>query len=663
MIRVVLSGKRLCYNPGISMVLCRLVLALLGLLGLFLGSGLPVVLAQEGTPEEAQEELQVRLAPVELGNFPEVSSYLDVRTGGGQFVYGLEAADVQIIEDGKQIPVNNLSLLRQGAQFVLAVSPGSSFTIRDGQGFTRYDYLVQALQGWVNSKPQGSADDLSFLALDGPDVTHAQDPDTWLAGIESYQPSGGATLPGFDVLGRALEIAMDQTPRPGMGRAILFITPPPEEDVSLGLQSLAARAVQRGVRIYVWMVASGELFASPGADQLADLAAQTGGTMLAYSGIEQIPSLEEYLEPLRNTYYLFYQSQVSSSGTHQVRAELQSEGQAGVSPDQEFEIEVMAPHVAFVSPPTQIQRSYLSTEEGGTAAPADLIPTSYTLEVMITFPDGHERPLVSTKLLVDGNSNDVNTAPPFEQFTWDLSSYTTSGTHNLRVEALDSLGNSSASAEIPVVITIEAQEPNALATISDNRTLLAGLVVVVAGAVLALVLVLGGRLRPAGWIKTRRRTGDATQPSRVKAPPAPRMVRRSNWKSRLHFPHRAVPPKIYALLVPQSDSSQESPGLPIVISNPEMSFGRDPLLANQIIDDPSLDGLHARLIHQADGTFQLFDVGSVSGTWVNYKPVTQEGICLEHGDLIHFGRMSFRFQVREPKQVRKPVARPKEPAL
>jgi pSer/pThr/pTyr-binding forkhead associated (FHA) protein len=100
-----------------------------------------------------------------------------------------------------------------------------------------------------------------------------------------------------------------------------------------------------------------------------------------------------------------------------------------------------------------------------------------------------------------------------------------------------------------------------------------------------------------------------------------------------------------------------------VISNPEMSFGRDPLLANQIIDDPSLDGLHARLIHQADGTFHLFDVGSVSGTWVNYTPVTQEGICLEHGDLIHFGRMSFPFQVREPKQVRKPVARPKEPAL
>jgi predicted component of type VI protein secretion system len=141
------------------------------------------------------------------------------------------------------------------------------------------------------------------------------------------------------------------------------------------------------------------------------------------------------------------------------------------------------------------------------------------------------------------------------------------------------------------------------------------------------------------------------------------MLRRSAWKSRLHFPQRAVPPKIYALLVPQSESSQEQPALPIVISNVEVAFGRDPLLAEQIIDDPSLDGLHARLKRQPDGTFRLSDVGSISGTWVNYTPVPQDGVCLEHGDMIHFGRMSFRFQIREPKQVRKPVIKPKEPEL
>jgi hypothetical protein len=481
-------------------LLRRLTLTLLVLLGLISHPGLILVLAQESS----QEETQVRLAPVEIGSFPEVTSYLDVRTGEGDFVFGLEAKDLQIVEDGNRFPVSELRLLRQGAQFVLAVSPGTSFSIRDGQGFSRYDYLVQALRGWVISRQDGSPDDLSFLAIDGPEVTHLYDAEKWMAGIESYLPVSGESLPGFDVLARALEIAADQPPRPGMGQAILFITPPPEEDVSLGLQSLAARAVQRGVHIYVWMVSSGELFNSPGADQLADLAAQTGGNMLAYSGIEAIPNLEEYLEPLRNTYFLSYQSKVNSSGTHQVRVELQSESQTGVSPDQEFEIEILAPSVAFVSPPTQIQRSSLSTEPIGTAEPADLTPSSYDLEVLITFPDRHPAAGVST-LLVDGISRDVNTSPPFGKFTWDLSQYTSPGTHTLRVEALDSLGLSTTSAEVPVVITIEEQKSSTLVTLSDNRILLAGLVVLIAGSVLTLVLVLGGRLRPAVWGKVPRR--------------------------------------------------------------------------------------------------------------------------------------------------------------
>jgi pSer/pThr/pTyr-binding forkhead associated (FHA) protein len=100
-----------------------------------------------------------------------------------------------------------------------------------------------------------------------------------------------------------------------------------------------------------------------------------------------------------------------------------------------------------------------------------------------------------------------------------------------------------------------------------------------------------------------------------------------------------------------------------MISRTEVSFGNDPLLADQIIDDPSIEGLHARLKRGQDEVFRLSDAGSVGGTWVNYAPVSQEGICLQHGDLIHFGRVGFRFQLREPKQVRKPVLKPKEPVL
>jgi pSer/pThr/pTyr-binding forkhead associated (FHA) protein len=35
------------------------------------------------------------------------------------------------------------------------------------------------------------------------------------------------------------------------------------------------------------------------------------------------------------------------------------------------------------------------------------------------------------------------------------------------------------------------------------------------------------------------------------------------------------------------------------------------------------------------------------GTWVNYTPVSQEGVNVEDGDLIHIGRVGFRFRVRQ----------------
>ena len=639
-------------------------LTLLGLIGLVYGSDFSSVFAQDSTQDPTQAVAQVWLAPVETANFPKMTSYLDVRTGEGEFVFGLEAENVHIIENGNLIQADELRLLRQGAQFVLAVSPGPSFTIRDAQGLTRYDYLIQALQEWVTSKSGESLDDLSFLSMDGPETTHVEEAERWMAVVKSYQAAGDTSMLGSDILARALEIAADSTARPGMGRAILFITPPPEGDVSLGLQSLAARASQRGVRIYVWMVASSEVFDSPAAAQLEDLASQTGGTLFAYSGIESIPSLETYLEPLRNTYFLAYSSGITSSGVNQVRVEVESNGLAGASSDQQFEMEVLAPSVAFISPPTQIQRSYPNVSQTEPAEPADLIPSSYDVDVLIEFPDGHVRPLVSTTLFVDGVSEDVNTAPPFEQFTWDLSEYTSSGTHDLKVEALDSLGMSSASTDVPVTIMIKEQTVSSLATLSDNRTLLAGMVVVIAGAVLTLVLVLGGRLRPGMWrtARGRQRQGDTiTQPVKVKTEPSSSQLRRSAWINRLHFPQRAVPPNIYALLVHQSESGQEDSSLPITISSEGVSFGNDPLLVDQVIDDPSIEGLHARLKREPDGVFRIYDAGSISGTWVNYTPVSQQGVCLEHGDLIHFGRVGFRFQLRDAKQVRKPVLKPKEP--
>ena len=111
-------------------------------------------------------------------------------------------------------------------------------------------------------------------------------------------------------------------------------------------------------------------------------------------------------------------------------------------------------------------------------------------------------------------------AEPFDRFTWDLSAYTQSGQHMLRVEAVDSLGLSKASVEIPVMVTVIRPPTGLRAFLAKYRAWIAGSAVALTGLALILVL-LSGRLRIASWRERRearqRYTDPVTQPVLVAA--------------------------------------------------------------------------------------------------------------------------------------------------
>lgn len=601
---------------------------------------------------KAQQTEPVTLVDLNTDRFPQISSFLDVRDAQGDFVHGLEKADVKVVEDEVTIPVRQFNQLRPGVQMVLAINPGRSFAIQDVQGISRYDYLVEALQSWVNSRQGSSIDDLSILAEDGPEATHLDDVDRWFATLKSYQPNARVAVPQFDILGRAMEVAADPTQRPGMGHAILFITSLPEGDIGLVFQSLASRARLNDTRIFVWLVASPEQFTSSDAQELANLADQTGGDIFYYSGQESIPNLEDYFEPLRNTYYLEYASHITTSGNHQISVQIQKESFEGSSSEREFELEVMPPNVAFISPPPEIERK---RDQKQIDDPAAITPRMQSLEVLIEFPDGHERPIRRTSLYVDGSLVDENISAPFDHFTWDLKEYLNSGQHTLKAEVVDSLGLSSLSVDTPVLVMVERPRTGILMLLSRNRSLLAGSAVILAGAVLLLVLIVGGRVKPGAMRvmgRRQKRTDPVTQPVRVQAEPVVKRI--PGWINRLQWPHRRAATNAYAFLTPYSDSEELNSTPPIALMNNEITFGSDATQATQVLDDPSVDGLHARLRRLEDGSFRLSDEGSIAGTWINYGPVSKDGAVLQHGDLVHLGKMGFLFTVRDPKHVRKP---------
>lgn len=621
-------------------------------------------------PTPAPSSASATLSPPDTTQFPQILAYLDLHDAQGRFVHGLLPGDVQILENGISLPVDTLLETRSGVQFVTALNLGAPLAVQNSQAVSRLDQLMAALSAWSSSRLGTTLDDLSLVISDGTEVTHTDSP-SGLLPVFAQELDARNAQPSLDVLSKAISLATDPSPRPGMGRAVLFITPPLDPQVGLSLDSLGAQAVQQGVRLYIWMVSSPGGYSPQSFSQLQGLAEQTGGQFYNFTGEGQpgeagLPDLETFLEPLRSIYSLTYTSQVRSSGTQQVIAQVTTADGKVETPAQSYEIDLRPPDPAFISPPLEIVRQPPEDnfEPGEAPATQDYLPQEQPVEILVSFPDERVRPLTRTTLFVNGVQTAENRQPPFDRFTWDLSGIADSGAYSLRVEAEDSLGLAGSGIEHVVQVNVEQLAQPPLIWLTQNLPVIAGLAVVLAGAILLMVLVLGGKIHPAipgrGRGKPARRKNDpVTQPVPVASEPL--RHQRAGWATRLHWPQRHTAPQAYAFFSRLSDSGDDAANTPIAITAEEITLGSDPRQAMLVLNDPSVDALHARLTHLENGCFWLVDQDSVAGTWVNYTPISPKGVELEHGDLVHFGRVGFRFTMRQPTRVRKPVVRRIEP--
>jgi hypothetical protein len=613
-------------------------------------------------PALAQAGPVAVLSNLNTQSFPSIEAYLDVYDSSGEFVSDLKPAQVTIYEDGKPTDLTSLQLMRQGVQFVTVFNPGPSFGVRDSKGKSRYDFLKGALEQWAKGRQGSNLDDLSLLITNGPSISHTSDSLKFATALQSENINAREAVPNLDILYNAVKVASDPAPRPGMKRVVLFITPPLDgQDISL--DNLVTQAREQGVSIYVWMVTTKGTFSSLGVQRLNDLASKTGGWVFTYTGDETLPNPEDYLAKQRNIYHLAYPSGVNSNGTHQVIAKITLPEDIVETEPQTFEILLLPPVPAFISPPIQIQRKPpvdAASSQQGDIVTTGLIPPEQPLQIIFDFPDGRKRPIIKTALLVDGVSVAENTTPPFDQFSWNLQKYTTDGSHLLKIEATDAFGLTGTSIEIPVSINIIQATPNPWSTIAHNLPALVALAVLLSIAILILVLITGGQLKPIThrpYRRGRRKIGAVTQAVQTQTnETVPETI--SHWVSRLHWPQHNGAQNALAYLRPVDESGEQPTNPPIAISQDEITIGRDPNLATLVLNDPSIDGLHARLIRQEDSSYFLKDEGSIAGTWINYSPIPQEGAKLEHGDLVNFGRICFRFNLKQPGNVRKPVITP-----
>jgi pSer/pThr/pTyr-binding forkhead associated (FHA) protein len=599
----------------------------------------------------AQTEAYAEITSIEARTFPQITAFMDVFNANGEFISGLDPDRVTVLEDGQARPVDSLAEAPVPVQMVVAINPGPPLAVRDGTGVDRFTRVVDALGIWANAQPTDSQDDLSLVSLSGSLISHASAQD-WFVSLSSFKPDFRSTTPNLSSLDIALTTVNAPALQSGMKRAVLLITPHIDDPaIEEAIMPRIQQAVDTKVRVFVWFVDGDTQFSSPSANAFRALAQQTNGSFFSFSGAETLPDPNLYFAPLRSIYSLTYTSSVKESGDHTLGISVETAEGEITSSERTFDVEVQPPNPIFLSPPLQITRQ----------PPADdpyaeqLTPSEQLVEIIVEFPDGHPRQLTRTALYVDGQLVDENTSEPFETFIWELQAYEASGQHEIVAEAEDVLGLSKSSMSTSITLTV-VQPPRGIRALFGRYSSYIVMGAIGLAGLLLLGILLRGRLNVV--LFRRRRTArqqfedPLTQPvSAVTEPPASATKKSRTQPRKIIEKFQTKPARVAeapAYLTRLTNGGEPASAVPIPLAEKDMTFGTDPVQSKRVLDDPSISPLHARIKQTEDGHFIIYDHGSVAGTWVNFEPITRDGLRLAHGDQIHFGQLVFRFDLHRP---------------
>jgi hypothetical protein len=624
-------------------------------------------------PARAQTSPQGRVEIVAISTelFPRVQITFEAYDAQGNFLTDLKPEDIQVIEGNglneqqNRQPVEQLELLQPGLDVIVAINFGAELNTRYA-GVRRYEAVLQRLQQWMENEPSGS-ERLSIATNSGLQLIRSTDRQEWLTTLESLAEVNLLNeQPGLTAAARALDLVTDISGNGKPRSVVLLVTPLLPASSLEGIQNLTDRAGRLNVPVYIWLTTSAQSIAAnpPVFDALSELAGQSGGELSIFTGSESLPEIEGYLKSRRYQYRLDYESLLNSSATHTIALSIQQGDEEWRSANQPVFLNIQPPNPIFLSPQTQVERRFFPPD----SRTSDLEPDSLTYRVIIEFPDGYPRAIRASRLLVNGEVVQENTSPPFDRFTWSVREIESDQQVEMQVEVEDALGLTGRSIRMPVRVSVESRPPNAWqAALSGNRPL-------VLGAIMLCGLLLGGILFFAGRHNRnpfpqpgRRKLDPLTQPL---PPPSQKrrgtinpasMARRLNSARPASIPVSSAPAWLLQVSEDGLGSLESGVKLPanhlLPLKRKDNLLGSDPLRSQICISSASVSPVHARIVVNESGEYWIYDLGSLAGTWVNYVPVAAEGVRLQHGDLIHVGFVTLRFETAKPASQTTPVVR------
>lgn len=580
----------------------------------------------------AQTGARITLRSVQTNDFPSITGYFDAQDASGARITDLTPEQLQMLEDGVAQPIQQLRNVQIGLRVIMVVTPAESFGIRDGQGTARIDYIKQAIRDWASTLSSTSDTLLTLVTPEGTLVNNGILSE-WQTALDGVQTPAGTLYPDLQALANALAIAAQPAPDDA-NTAIWWVTSTPRlADIETAAPDLMAQLDELGVPLVIWQIDSPSLFENEASQLLLSMAENSAGQRLQFSAGETLSSPEPFFSPLRSAYFFQYYSQLRRTGEHELV--MQAQGDGLTSQPFTISLEIQPPNPILVSPPTQIARGPAAID------PQLLSPFSQPIELLVEFPDGFERNVVRSTLYVNDEIVAENTTAPFTHFAWDLKPYNQSQQIFLRAEVQDELGLIGESIDFPVEISVQAPATWFQALLSRAGSTLAFSVVLIAAGAFFLVMVLSGRLDPVrlNRIFARdRRSRTAPRPVVDPLNDSPLGMDEVPHLQDEPDEEPVVPATLQRLAM--QDPSKPAQVLPLSMA--EVTIGSGPT-CTLILSEPSVDKQHSRITQDEMGDFHIADMGSHAGTWVNYAPVSSEGSHLQDGDIVHIGRVAFRF--------------------
>ncbi len=570
------------------------------------------IIFQATSPVVGQEiPARVVIEELETREFPKMTLSFKIPGGLGENT-SLSANQVKVIENDQQIAVDSLTSEYVGVHFGLVINPERTLVLNYPNGNNNYNRMLTAMRELGSDLTPITGDVYSLFI--NPDIHYDQlaNYTEWKNALEGYKENQRQMTSSLQSFEDAIRLLTSNTP--SKETVLVYMTPYVEPDQIPELTALIQRAGEAGIQVHVWMTTAAVVIGSAYETDLQAVCATWGGSLTILSGSQIPTNPREYLKGKGYRYTVTWESEIRSGSTQQISLRLSpSKGAVLTSAVKNVALEILPTSMKFSNLPDQLSVTIQSDER--------IEPAELPIQAAIEFPDGFPREILNSSLYANGSLIQERQEPPFGDFLLDLSPFRDQNKLSLQLRLEDDLGFETRSEMKYIELTwvdIKADEPKSLAS---SLWLWLGLGLAALG--LLAVIILPTRLKK----KTAKPA--AAEPA---AAPTPRVA-----------PESYVPVKTYGSLIRLDRDNTPSAEKPLLLVREVTLIGKDPQLANLVLNDDALEALHAEIHAFPDGSTRLTDFHTIAGTCVNFEAVDTKGVEIHHGDILHFGRLSYRF--------------------